>query len=675
MSATLLDDALKLMSCGVSIIPIKQDGSKRPAVAEWAPYQQRLATSEEAVEWFSDGRNGIAAICGPVSGGLEIMDFDIPGKPGDKIPPAWKPWCEMLKEHGHDDLLEKLVICSTPSGGRHVVYRCKGVKDGNMKLAQCEDSKPLIETRGVGGYFAISPTKGYAELRGAVRWAPEITEAEREILHVCARLLNEKSDRVAYEKNYPAGRRPGDDYNLRGETMAELLMRHGWRPVQGREGRWANFTRPDKQEGISGGISASSGLFHAFTTSTPFDAGKGYSKFSVYCVLEHNGDFVMAARALADRGFGGERERSAQVARDYQSTKYPGTVELDEADEDLLWGTGDTFKEIPVDWFWPDRIPLGALTMIQGDPGIGKSTITMALAATATIGGILPGGHKVDPCHVVLFACEDDPGRVVVPRMKALGCDLTRLSLVATDKKRADGTPVFDGVITVDMIMRRCLKMRARVLILDPLIESLAALGIDPCKSQEVRPFLAKLRNFGEVHGMAVIIVHHQNKNSGGKSLYRAVGSIDIPAACRSVFAVGSDPNAPEIKAMAHVKSNWAALQPTIGYTVRDGVFGWTGESSLTAEDLSQPPMLREERERSAGCKDWLASFLSDGAVDAITVKAVAKENGYGRRQLDAAKDALGVQLKRITLGNKGDGGWMWMIPQEVGYDVYNDTL
>lgn len=661
---TTLDQASVLSACKVSCIPVRSDGTKKPAISSWAEYQERLPTTDELVSMFSDGKGGIAAVCGPVSDGLELMDFDVPDKPESRIAPAWKSFCELLKEHGHEDLLKRLLCVETPSGGKHLVYRCVFANDGNMKLAERADSKALIETRGRGGYFVVPPTDGYKIVHGSFTDIPYITEAERELLHVAARLQNEKWQRVAFDKNYPYAKRPGDDYAMRGESMEHLLLRFGWR-ISGKSGKWQNFTRPGKDEGISGGISADTGLFHAFTTSTLFDAGKGYNKFSVYSILEHGGDFIQAAKELAGLGYG-EKGGAPKDERKTEVRKYPGTVEITDEEEADLWGTLDEVEEKAIEWFWHNRVPIGALTMIQGDPGIGKSTITMALIAAATSGGHLPGHReRLQPCHVVLVATEDDPGRVIKPRLRAMGANLSEVSVVGTEKKRADGTPVFSGIVTPDMVLRRAEAKGARLVIIDPLIESLAAFGIDPCKGEQVRPFLAKIRNEAERLGLAVLFVHHQNKMTGGKALYRAVGSIDIPASMRSVFVVGADPNNPETKAMAHVKSNWGALQPSIGYSVKDGVFGWLGEVSLSAEDMSQPAMLREDRDKASNCTEWLERFLKDGAVDATMVRDMAKELGYGRRALDSAKDALGIRLHRVTYGNKGAGGWTWALPED----------
>lgn len=665
----MIDIARSLAGSGVSVIPIR-NGSKAAAV-EWKPFQERIAADDELVRFFADG-SSIAAVCGPISGGLELMDFDIPGKGAGKgIPPAWKPFRDLLVEHGHEDLLRRLILVETPSGGRHIVYRCPGVVANNQKLAMSAENAVLIETRGNGGYFLIPPTDGYTLRAGSFDAIPSISEAEREILHTCARCLNEHYEQpVKWERNHPGCERPGDQFNLRGPSIDELLIKHGWTPVKSRGG-WRNFTRPDKPGGISGGVSESTGFFHCFSTSTRFEIGKGYSKFSVYALLEHNGDFFHAAQALKAEGYGGV----APTAPRHEGPTYATTVPLTEEDEAALWGTLDEFDDEEINWFWQNRIPVGAITMFQGDPGIGKSTITMAIAAAASMGGVLPEAERIHPCHVVLVATEDDPSKVIKPRLRDMGADLKQISVLGTDRKKADGTPIFEGVVTVEMIFNRIAAKNAKLLIIDPLIESLAALGIDVNKSEQVRPFMARLRNMADANDCAVVIVHHNNKNSGGKALYRAVGSIDIPASCRSVFSVGSDPENPGHKVMAHVKSNWAAMQPSLAYSIDNGVFGWLGESQLTAEDISQPPAPKAEREKSTGCREWLKSQLSEGPVNSEIIHGLAGECGYSRRKVFAAKDELGVAARRK--GGAGEKGyWVWCLPgqdEEGNYDPHTD--
>lgn len=671
---TALDTAISLAHAGISVIPIVA-GSKKPSV-EWKPFQTHIPTDSELVRMFADG-DGIAAVCGPISGGLELMDFDVPGKtPGKKgTAPAWSPFRELLEEHGHGDLLRRLILVYTPSGGRHLVYRCAGVVAGNTKIAARRDGV-LIETRGEGGYFLIPPTEGYSLKNGSFAAIPEVTAAEREILHTCARMLNEQWDTVRYERNIPTVQRPGDAFNLKGPDISEILVRNGWQPVRSR-GNWQNYTRPGKTDGsIGGGVSQETGMFHPFSTSTNLEAGRGYSKFAVYAILEHAGDWMRAADILREQGYGEKRKMTPPAGRIKQYGPDYATCEpLTEDDEAELWGTLDEFEALAVEWFWKDRIPLGALSMLQGDPGLGKSFITAAVAATATIGGAFPCGQRCEKSHVVFVSTEDDPRKVLRPRFEMMGADLRQLSILATDKKREDGTPILGELpITIDMIFRRVEKIGAKLLVLDPLIETMAALGIDVNKSNEVRPVLAKMRDMAARLNCAVLIVHHQNKMSGAKSLYRSVGSIDIPAAMRSVFAVGVDPDDPERKALAHVKANWSALQPTLGYKIDFGEFGWTGESEMTADDMSQPMKSREDRQKSARAKEFLQDILRDGAVNAAIIQSKASDAGFGRRVMDAAKDAIGVYSWKVG-GRNQEAYWLWSLKpkEEQPYDPMSD--
>lgn len=144
-----LEYAESLVASGLSIIPIRPDGSKAPAISSWKPYQEQKATSAELEQWYGNGfNNGVAVLCGEVSGSLEVMDFDDAD--------TFKPWAEAVKQEvGGSELLKKLVIVKSPRGW-HVYYRCPGHIQGNQKLAQRQDGDGkvhvLIETRGSGGY-------------------------------------------------------------------------------------------------------------------------------------------------------------------------------------------------------------------------------------------------------------------------------------------------------------------------------------------------------------------------------------------------------------------------------------------------------------------------------------------------------------------------------------------
>ncbi len=282
---------------------------KRPAVGKWKQYQQRLPISTEFAIWNWDG--GVCIICGKVSGNMEVIDFDDDGE----LQTAWLTSIP-------DDLRQRLVIESTPSGGSHVLYRCEDEVCGNLKLAQRKtDGKvqTLIETRGEGGLVLCAPTDGYVLQQGDITNLPILTEAERETLLRAAWQLNEHwpepVDEVeqivnepVYEKS-PSSKhvplrtdRPGDDFNRRGDPR-EILRKHGW--VLDKPGENERWRRPGKDKDYSATLKH--GVFYVFSTNAhPFEPLKPYSPFGVYTMLEQGGDFSAAARALSVQGYGSD---------------------------------------------------------------------------------------------------------------------------------------------------------------------------------------------------------------------------------------------------------------------------------------------------------------------------------------------------------------------------------
>lgn len=310
--------ALQAIDAGISVIPMRADGSKRPGLPGWREYQQRRATAQELLAWFRYTRPGLACITGAVSGHLEALDFD--------CPETFACWQQRVQ---HDDTLGTLwehltwgYLEATPSGGRHVLYRCDHI-EGNQKLAsrQTGDTRTtLIETRGEGGLLIIAPSRGhvhpggkpYILLRGGLSSIRTITSHQRAMLFAALREFDEApqnmSRSIPMKRSLPAGSdsigtRPGDLFNQRA-TWQEILEPHGWHLVRmvGAEGHWQ---RPGKKDP---GISATTNyhghdLLYVFSTSTPFEAEKGYSKFHAYTLLTHQGDFSVAARDLAERGY------------------------------------------------------------------------------------------------------------------------------------------------------------------------------------------------------------------------------------------------------------------------------------------------------------------------------------------------------------------------------------
>jgi len=329
MTVRFQDTIQRYASSGLCVLPaIREGDDKRVDLRSWKPYQTRLPTSAEHARWFADPRD-LCIVCGRVSGNLEMIDFDLAGT-------AFEPWRERVAAVCAG-LIDRLVIETTPSGGRHVVYRFSEPVCGNMKVAQrvFDASGPeaievtgkrftprkaadgrwhavatLIETRGEGGMFLCAPSNGYMLTAGDLAVLPVITPEERECLLGCAWGLNkvvqpvEDGPRPKASAQSDGGElKPGDDFNQRG-NVRELLIKYGWTRVSaGENEHWA---RPGKDRGCSATLKGS--VFYVFSTNAPpFEDCRGYSLFAVYTLLEHHGDFAAAARALRREGYGADQ--------------------------------------------------------------------------------------------------------------------------------------------------------------------------------------------------------------------------------------------------------------------------------------------------------------------------------------------------------------------------------
>jgi hypothetical protein len=342
MTNPLLETARQLVSAGVSVIPMKADGSKAPESTllpidedtlkpSWKPYQTRLASDEELVRWFLKPTVGLAVVAGEVSENLEILDIDEPA--------LVRPWYELVEQEA-PGLVSRLVVVRTPREGcgRHCYYR-SAVIAGNTKLAQ--GLRPdghgqlkvttLIETRGEGGYCLIPPSpatchplnRPYVLAQGDLAHIPTITADERAILLSCARALNEyvEPEHVYTPREASAtgiGERPGDIYAAKVD-WTDILIPHGWRVV-GHHGEVRRWRRPGKQYGISATTGYCGGHLYVFSSNAhPFEPERAYSKFTAFALLNGGGDFVKAATMLACQAFVKAHGAKTNGYRGYQA--------------------------------------------------------------------------------------------------------------------------------------------------------------------------------------------------------------------------------------------------------------------------------------------------------------------------------------------------------------------
>lgn len=317
-----------------------------------------------------------------------------------------------------------------------------------------------------------------------------------------------------------------------------------------------------------------------------------------------------------------------------------------------------------VAWLWPGRIPLGRLTILDGDPGLGKSSVTLDLTARVSRGDTMPDGSRgVDRARgVVLLGAEDGLSDTVRPRLDAAGADVARVYALQ-GVRDGGGRPRLPTVADVAALEEARDAVNAALLIVDPLSAYMGS-GVDAHRDTDVRQALAALAELAERSGLAVLAVRHLSKSGGANALYRGGGSIAIIAAARSGLLLAADPDDPECRVLASTKNNLAPPQPSLSLRLATSAEGvhveWLGVSSRRAGDL-----LADDEQRSAQdeAADLLRTELAGGPRPTKQIQARARDAGISWSSVRRAKDALGVVVARVGFGE--GSAWTWSLPGE----------
>ena len=298
-----------------------------------------------------------------------------------------------------------------------------------------------------------------------------------------------------------------------------------------------------------------------------------------------------------------------------------------------------------IDWLWYPYIPYGKITVIQGDPGDGKTTAVLAVAAAVTTGAALPESKTTaEPMSVIFQTAEDGLGDTVKPRLVQSGADCGRIIVIDESEKELSLS---------DLRIEQAITLTgAKLFILDPLQAYLGA-DVDMHRANEIRPVLKRISLIAEKTGCAVVVIGHLNKG-GSKSQYRGLGSIDIQAAARSVLTVGRIKGKPYTRAIVQGKNNLAPEGQAIGFELDPATgFRWIGTLPITIDELLSGVM--PERDSTY---DRAVDFLKDelAAVEqpAAALYEKAAEQAISERTLRSAKHALGIKAV------KRDNRWFW---------------
>lgn len=300
-------------------------------------------------------------------------------------------------------------------------------------------------------------------------------------------------------------------------------------------------------------------------------------------------------------------------------------------------------------WLWHPYIPFGKLTIIQGDPGEGKTTLALRLAAACSTGNPLPGMESMEPFNVIYQSAEDGMGDTIKPRLMDAGADLDRVLSIVEDKKQLS--------LLDERIEKATREYNARLMILDP-IQGYIGSQVDMNRANEIRTVLKSVAAVAERTGCAIVLIGHLNKAKGSSSAYRGLGSIDFRATARSVLLIGRLKSDPNVRVIVHDKSSLAPEGKSLAFGLGDEEgFRWLdGYAGITSEELLCGFTAET---KTAAAEELIRSMLAGGReIMAEEVFRTADGKGISRRTVNEAKKAIPDIVTR-----KNGKYWFWSLP------------
>ena len=327
------------------------------------------------------------------------------------------------------------------------------------------------------------------------------------------------------------------------------------------------------------------------------------------------------------------------------SSSTSGGTEL-KPDDEIVFLTSSEIVSKPIDWLWKDKIAKGKVTLIAGDPGLGKSQVSLFLASIVSKGGMFPGEAKAEQGRVILFSAEDDAEDTINPRLQACEADQTRVHIFSTVKRKGKDQ-FFDLSEDIDLLEKSLQSMKdVSLIVVDPITAFLGA--TDSHVNAEVRALLSKLSKIASAYRIAVVVVTHLNKSTGGSAMNKITGSLAFVAAARAAYMVIKDDNDESRRLFLPVKNNLAEDKSGYAFSIESVQFGDIKTSRVKWEKDSVQTSVNEALHNNEGDRggvskatvDWLEDYLRKHpeGVSFDEVKREADREGISRRTLYRAE-------------------------------------
>lgn len=315
-----------------------------------------------------------------------------------------------------------------------------------------------------------------------------------------------------------------------------------------------------------------------------------------------------------------------------------------------------------VDWLWKPYIPLGKITLIEADPGTGKTYLCLALASVVSNGGrfyMEPDGITREPGKVIYQTAEDGIADTIVPRLQSF-VPQPNLENIITIDDREKGLDFMDSRIESALQT-----VRPKLFVIDPLQAYLGA-KVDMHRANEVRPVMAHIAQLAEKYGCAFVMIMHMNKNAlGEQAMYRGLGSIDIPAVARSMMFLGRNPQNKEERVLCHIKSSLAAPGQSLTFNISPDFGGvvFTGTTDLDYSAITSPQKGRDKPAPAlTDAMDALSGLLGeDGFATVQQVETLQKASGISKSTMYSAKSELA--LHSVSIGKPPHRTTYWADP------------
>ena len=528
MKTDILLTALEFANQGISVVPVATDGTKRPGIASWKQYQETRPTTAELMTWFADAQ-GVGVICGKVSGNLEMLELE--GRAvADKMHLDLK---EMAGNAGLGEVWDRInngYVEMTPSGGIHWLYRIDGEVPGNTKLARKpgdEDKvEVLAETRGEGGFVIVAPTNGtchpsggaWTMLVGSAKSIPTLTVAERQGLHQLFATFDcvPKVEFVTEELAPKGGNlTPGDDYNAK-VTWEQVLEPLGWKKVYTNKAGVSSWRRPGKSEGISATTNhAGNDKFFCFSSSTQFEPERSYSKFAIFTLVEHQGDFTASARALRSQGYGEARKELTSL-----EVHSPSLVQLHDEEGNIKessWipkeiGESELEEEEPPSMLRREDgnclLYAGKINAIFGESESGKTWI--ALEAIR---------QELEKNNIVFYLDFEDSARSILNRLKTLRVKQDKFKMF---RYANPDEPLGEGI--GEIMRTQIMAYLPTLIVVDGVNAAMNLLGLDLEKNKDATHFSQKVLKPLRIGGAGILTIDHVTKSKDNRGNY-AIGA------------------------------------------------------------------------------------------------------------------------------------------------------